>query len=305
MKPGNRPFLAVTFCLILFSACTKNDNPKTIYDTVTITKTDTLRLPPPNDTPNLTNGLVLYLPFTNGSMADSSGGGNTVTAVGGGGLGYDMHGYAQSAFNSNGNGQYLVVSNNGYYALDTAFSLSLDFMIRSTPSWNGVGVPGLMTLASLVNTANGNGPTFHIVMGPVSEPQNLYLAVQPSSNTCDNGGVVEPGNFDTTSFAPQIGAWYNLIITFSSGSLNLYVNGQSISSKNTGFNSLLFCNSANFVVGGWWNGDPESIDGEIDEVRMYNRSLSAVQIAWLARNFQIHSNAYEPGLQSGKAPMMQ
>jgi hypothetical protein len=53
------------------ASCTKNSNPKTIYDTVTVTKTDTLQLPPPDDTPNLTMGLVLYLPFTNGSFADS------------------------------------------------------------------------------------------------------------------------------------------------------------------------------------------------------------------------------------------
>ncbi|HEV2354198.1 MAG TPA: hypothetical protein VGR89_08145, partial [Puia sp.] len=155
MKLRNLPIVSCCSVLFLIAACTKDSPGKTIYDTVTVTKTDTLRLQPPDDTPNLTNGLVLYLPFTNGSMTDSSGGGNTVSQRGAGTLGYDMHGYAQSAFTGDGNGSYLMVSNNGYYALDSSFSISLDFMVRTESVFNGVGVPGLETLISLVDTLNG------------------------------------------------------------------------------------------------------------------------------------------------------
>src|ERR1700744_2363843 len=111
MNPLHSGLVVLFVCAGLMSACVKNSNPKTIYDTVIVTKTDTViqQLPPPNDTPNLTNGLVIYLPFTNGSYADSSGLNNTVTAVDGATLGYDMHGYAQSAYNGTGNGGYLMV----------------------------------------------------------------------------------------------------------------------------------------------------------------------------------------------------
>jgi hypothetical protein len=309
-KPGNMKVLNLgclvfAVCIGLF-ACTKNSNPKTIYDTVTVTKTDTVtvQLPPPNDTPNLTNGLVLYLPFTNGSMADSSGFNNTVTAVGGATLGYDMHGFAQSAFTSNGDGQYLMIGNNGSITFDTAFSLSLDFMIRSVPDFNGIGVPGLMTLASLVNVSNGDGPMLHVGMVGYAEggvPQPMDIGINGAANGCTTYGAGGPAQEnDTTTWLPQVGAWYNLIVTFSSGSLNLYINGQNISSKTTDYTALLNCPDANFVIGGWWAGDPECINGEIDEVRVYNKTLSAQQIAWLARNFQIHSNAQRPGLQQGK-----
>src|ERR1700722_1655547 len=129
MKCKNLSYLVLAISIGLF-ACTKNSNPKTIYDTVTVTKTDTVQVLPPTDTPNLTDGLVIYLPFTNGSFADSSGLNNTVTAVNGAALGYDMHGYAQSAYNGTGNGAYLMVANNGSYKVDTAFAVSFDFMSR-------------------------------------------------------------------------------------------------------------------------------------------------------------------------------
>jgi hypothetical protein len=285
-------------------SCSKNASPPT-QDTVTVTKTDTLVLPPPNDTPNLTNGLVLYLPF-NGSFADSSGNGNTVTLVGGDTLGYDMHGWAKSAFTGNGDGQYLVIGNNGSYEFDTAFSLSLDFMIRSVPNFSGIGVPGLMTLASLVDLSNGEGPMLHVGMVGYAEwgvPQPLDLGINGAANGCDNIGIGGPALLnDTTTWIPQVGAWYNMIVTFSSGSVNIYINGQNISSKTADYTTLLNCPDANLVIGGWWQGDPESINGEIDEVRVYNKTLSAPQIAWLSRNFQPNSISTKasPGIKSNK-----
>lgn len=302
-------FLCCVAALFFTNACTKNSNPQPIHDTVTVNHYDTTTLTDTViqkiDTPDIKTGLVLYLPF-NGTFADSSGSNNTVTAVNGASLGYDMHGYASSAFTSNGNGQYLMVSNNGAYALDTAFTISLDFMIRSAPTWNGTGVPGLMTLASIVTVADAYGPTFHMGMTVPGEPQYLDIGLNPSSNSCGNTGAGEPDNLnDTTSFAPQVGPWYNMIVTFSSGAMNVYINGKQISSRTAAFSSLLFCSNSNFVVGGWWSADPECINGEIDEVRLYNRSLNAQQIAWLSRNFQITSTNAQPTLATGRGRSIQ
>lgn len=298
--------LALFSGLVLFGfaiGCTKNSNPSPpVHDTTTLIRHDTTRLNDTVvqklDTPDLKTGLVIYLPF-NGSLADSSGLANSVYAVNGASLGYDMHGYPNSALTDNGNGQYLQIPNNGSYALDTAFSISLDFMIRTAPAWNGLGVPGLESLVSLVNTTNADGPTFHVVLGPTNEPQYLYLGVNNSTNGCGSIGSLAGTLFDTTSFAPQVGAWYNCIITFTSGTVKVYVNGKLNSSATAAFQHVDFCPSASFVVGGWWSGDPESINGEIDEVRLYNRTLNPKQIAWLSRNFQLNSTKLSPGLQTG------
>lgn len=290
--------------LIAYFGCSKNPNPTPpVHDTVTVIKTDTLLVPKVVDTPNLTNGLVLYLPF-NGSMADSSGNGSKVGILDGATLGYDLHGYPQSAFNSTGAGTRLVVANNGAYAVDTAFSLSFDFMIRSNPYYLGGGnYNNLMCFLSIVDTANGNGPTFSVGMVNPSLPQNFQFSLNSSASNCgspSNANLID--NADTTNFVPQLGSWYNAICTFTNGKASVYINGQLISTATLAFSSVLFCSSANLVVGGWWNGGPENVNGEMDEVRMYNRTLTAAQIAWLSRNFQASSTKTTPGLKSGSAP---
>jgi Concanavalin A-like lectin/glucanases superfamily len=287
--------------LVIFIACTKNTNPTPpVTDTVTITKTDTLILPPPNDTPNLTNGLVLYLPF-NGSFADSSGLGNTITPVNGAALGYDMHGYAQSAFTSSGNGAALLVSNNGAYAVDTAFSVSFDFMIRSNAYYYGGGnYSGLENFLSIVDNSNGNGPTFAVGLNIPGTPQYFNFGVNSSTSDCDSSGDDNPFNRDDTSkLIPQIGSWYNAICIFSHGTCSTYINGQLASSKTGYTDSVLFCPNANFIIGAWWGGT-ESLNGELDEVRFYNRTLNPKQIAWLSRNFQPNSISTKasPGIKS-------
>jgi hypothetical protein len=283
-------------CLIAVSlvySCVKSSNPSsTVYDTSYITKYDTVLVPQKLDTPNLTEGLVLYLPF-NGSFADSSGSGNTVVATGSVSLGYDLHGYAQSAFSSSGNGR-LVVSNNGAYAVDTAFSLSFDFTVT--------GHSSLVTFLSIVDTVNGNGPTFNCGMNAVSSPQVFNFGTNTSAGGCNNSGDNNSQNVSaTTNFIPQIGSWYNAICIFTNGNLSVYINGQLQGTSTVTNPTVLFCPSSNFVIGGWWDNG-ENMIGELDEVRFYNRTLTAQQIAWLSRNFQPSSTKVNIGVKTGGAP---
>lgn len=309
MKSALFLLLAGITALVTVYACNKAANPQPpIHDTVTVTKTDTLVLPPVNDTPNLTQGLVLYLPF-NGSFADSSGNNNIVTPLGGAALGYDLHGYANSAFISSGNGARLVVGNNGSYAVDTAFSISFDFVIRSNTYYYGGGnYTGLMTFLSIVDTTNAFGPTFDAGLNNPASPQTFTFGVNSASSSCDNTGTSNVQNVaSTTNFTPQIGSWYNAICIFTQGTLSVYINGQLQGTQTSLNPAVLFCPNANFVVGAWWSGggnlsNLESVNGELDEVRMYNRTLTAQQIAWLSRNFQPTSTSMTPALKTGRAP---
>jgi len=310
MKSPHPFLLAGTIALVTFYACNKATNPQPpVHDTITVTKTDTLVLPPVNDTPNLTEGLVLYLPF-NGSFADSSGNNNTVTPLYGAALGYDLHGYANSAFSSSGNGARLVVANNGSYAVDTAFSISFDFMIRSNAYYGGGGnYTGLMVFMSIVDTATGNGPTFDVGLTTPSAPQDFTFGVNSASSGCGSTGDNNPQDVGggPTSFVPQIGSWYNAICIFTQGTLSEYINGKLVGTSTNLNSSALFCPNANFVVGAWWSGgnnpsNLESFNGELDEIRMYNRTLTAQQIAWLSRNFQPTSTKASPGIKNGGSP---
>jgi len=49
--------------------------------------------------------------------------------------------------------------------------------------------------------------------------------------------------------------------------------------------------NAKFVVGGWWSGGPLSINGKMDNVRLYNRELSADEIAILSQYYQPTTNS--------------
>jgi hypothetical protein len=40
------------------------------------------------------------------------------------------------------------------------------------------------------------------------------------------------------------------------------------------------------MIGGWWKSDIVSIDGKIDEVRLYKRLLTDCEIAKLAETFK-------------------
>ena len=233
--------------------------------------------PPTTPVADLKKGLLVYLPF-NGSLADSSGNNNPTQIVGtGAGLTYDIHGYANSAFGSDGSSGRLEVSSNGSIQFDTAFSVSLSFMERV--------VTPRQALASMVRVETGKGPSFFI--GNSRDASNLWIGVPKSS--CDDYGSSDLT--DTTDFVPQPESWYNLICTFRNGVLRVYLNGNLFSQKTTSSYNSHVCPDAKFVVGGWWQNDPIPVNGKIDNVRLYNRELNAEEIAILSQYYQPTTNS--------------
>ena len=223
---------------------------------------------------NLKKGLLVYLPF-DGNIADSSGNGNTTTAVAGASLTYDEHGYSNSAFGSTGNGEKILVTNNGSIAFDTAYTLSYDFMIRSA---------GKQAFVSMVLNTSGLGPSF-ITGTPTLGSSTLEFSAVDTTGGCDtDGGTASTDNIST--FTPQTEAWYNFIAVYHKGLTQIYVNGALVSTKTGTVTKANLCTGAQMVIGGWWQNDPISINGKLDEVRLYNRVLNTDEIAELSKNFQ-------------------
>jgi len=228
---------------------------------------------------DLKKGLLLYLPF-NGSIADSSGNNNPTQIVGtGAGLTYDEHGYANSAYGSDGTGGRLQVTNNGSIQFDTAFSVSLSFMERV--------VTGSQALATMTNVTNAMAPTFHL--GNTMHTSSVLWLGIPRNSDCNSFATSDAS--DTSSFVPQAEAWYNVTFTFSKGVIKMYINGNLISQEvSPAFNTHV-CPDEKIVIGGWWDGDPEPINGKIDNVRLYNRVLNSDEIALLAQYHQPTTNS--------------
>ena len=282
--------LAVAFSI----GCAKNDPKPPVHDTVTVkntdtvTKTDTLYATKPDPTVNLNKGLLVYLPFS-GNIADSSGNGNPTTSTGNV-LTYDTHGYANSAFGATGSGEKVYVQNNGSIILDTAFSLSFGVMLNDNST---------ETYISMVDPVTGKGPSFIVGSTLLGYTKKIDVGVDDISLGCGNYGTNDNVNIaDSTGFIPNPGSWYNMIVIYHKGSLKFYVNGTLVSSKVGNGTQVLNCPNSQMIVGGWWNSDPQSFNGKMDNIRLYNRVLTTNEIAKLSSNYQITSNSVKPGLRN-------
>lgn len=294
-----------SLCLWIFSiACTKNPIPTpSVHDTVTVIKhdtalkhdttvrKDTIYGTKPDSTVNLTKGLLLYLNFT-GNIADSSGNNNPTTAVGNV-LTYDAHGYANNAFGATGNGERIYVTNNGSIKFDTAWAISLGFMVNDYRS---------ETYISMVDPATGQGPSFNFGNTLATLP---YLACGTGdvSTACNSIGIVNNLNItDSTNFTPVPGSWYNAVVIYHKGTVQIYINGTLISTKVGSGTRALLCPAAKVVIGKWWDGNPPdnlmNMNGKLDNVRLYNRVLTPHEIALLSSNYQVTSNSVKPPLRS-------
>jgi hypothetical protein len=265
---ASAPFVIIAaLCSTLIFSCKKDDTPAHH-------PTDSTGIV------DLKKGLLVYLPF-NGNIADSSGNNNPTRIAGtGGGLTYDIHGYANAAFGSDGTGGRIEVTNNGSIKFDTAFSVSLSFMERDNAA--------RQLFAAMVKVEDAKGPSF-VLGNSIPGAPNVWFGVINSSGTCDEYGDGKT-TVDTTSFVPQPESWYNLISTFHKGTLRMYLNGKLIDEKTTTDPYAHICPDAKFVVGGWWQYDPISINGKLDNVRLYNRELNPAEIAMLSKNYQPNSN---------------
>jgi hypothetical protein len=251
----------LTLCLIpalffvLIFSCKKNNSPAPVNNV------------------NLKKGLLVYLPFK-GNLADSSGNGNTTTAAGMT-LTNDEHGNANSAIQGTGNGERLLVTNNGSIKFDTAFTISMNCMIRSVKT---------QCFASLVNNSTGLGPTFEVCANIPNSPV-LDFAVIHNDAACNAPGSASVTT-DTSQYAVAPESWYNVIAVFHKGTLQLYVNGALVSTKTGATTTCRICPDAKLIIGGWWDNDPISVNGKLDEVRLYDRVLNSDEIASLSENFK-------------------
>jgi hypothetical protein len=247
--------------------CTKTPPP--VHDTVTVIKkdtlTDTIYATKPDPTVNLKNGLLVYLPFS-GNIADSSGNNNPTRAVGSV-LAYDAHGYANSAFGATGNGEKIYVTNNGSIKFDTAFSVSFGFMVNDGRK---------STFACFVNPANAYAPSFNI---GVTIPNLPYFGF-------GTGDIA-----DTTSLIPVTGAWYNAVCIYHKGGAKIYINGKLAAFQQGIGTQANLCPASQLIIGAWWDGDPQGMNGKIDNFRLYNRVLTTNEIAILSSSYQVTSNS--------------
>lgn len=220
---------------------------------------------------NLNLGLKAYYPFS-GNANDASGNNNnpvfnnaTLTA--------DRFGNANSAFHFNGTSSYIQIPNSPSLNMGTTLSLC---------AW--VKPQGFYAGPCHGNSILGKGNT--------GTTPGLYL-LWYDDNAGTNGVNCSGGPVNTAvenfygagcmtaspGYTPyiQTNQWYNVIVTYDGTTARLYVNCQLKNSVSQA--GLTFTNADDLFIGKLFSAAfPYWVNGDIDEVRIYDRALTVDEV---------------------------
>lgn len=238
--------LIPTLTLLFLGSC----KPATVEDTLT-QQPDTLD-----------QGLVLHLGL-NGNLGDQSGHDNDGVSTPGAVPGLDRQNRENRAYTLDGTGG-IVVSESASLDLSEAQAVTLATWVFLSPSPN----PS-MAVISNDDTLNS---------------QALYLGLETTlGSTTATFRFHAPGGWHQVNGGSVIpvGEWVFLAATHDGTTARLYVNGVS---EATGDQPALWGSLQGFTIGYFDSveiGPGSHLKGSIDEVRLYNRALSAAEVARL------------------------
>ena len=202
-----------------------------------------------------TDGLVAYYPF-NGNANDESGNGNN-GIINGAVLTTDRFGNANKAFNFSGNDDYISAKDSS--SLDITEQLTLSAWIDTENSLESGYI-----IKKGQSGGDENYSIFMINRDPIARvhaSNGLYYSVRTSENTIGS-------------------AWTHSVGTYNGNQLSIYVNGIL---KNKGaVPRNLISNSSDLYIG--LDFQTSEFQGKIDDIAIYNRSLSESEIQRLFNN---------------------
>jgi len=273
-------FVVLVSLQINVSSCQKEVVTDTLYVKDTITIRDTIKI---TDSSNcncydLSDGLVAYYNFNNGTLKDSSGNNNHITfsnAV----KTTDRFGRADNAYSFDGVNSYMKVPNSASLNPSKAITLMATFKIKGYYSANCVN-----------NQVFGKGwndfiDGFYIMRFGSTVGCNAAVDTSKEVFSGSFGNLGARAGAADNSFI-QSNQWYNVVFTYAEGESKIYVNGvlkNTVSNQTAAFTP----NTQELFIGR--HGDPQypySFNGVIDEVRIYNKALCANAVKQLANSKQ-------------------
>jgi hypothetical protein len=232
---------------------------------------------------NPTGGLVAWYPFDGNLTNDASGNGHNGITYGGVSLTTDRFGNPNSALHCDGATGYIRVptqlTGNNPFTWTFWFCPGFTNTIQTGSLLNEGGNPG----------AGGVSPCIWINNGGYAGTIDFY-------HYGSSGGIHLVSN---TRAQWNSNAWYFVSITSdASGDRCLYVNGVCENSDN---DQQFGQGEGNFYIGARGSYDTDYFLGGIDDVRVYNRALSAQEIQQLyeggstVSQFNVQFNPVLPG----------
>jgi len=218
-----------------------------------------------NALPPVRNGLVLELDA--GQRASYPGTGNTW---------YDLSGNSLNGTLTNGptfsgigaTSSIVFDGTNDYVdcGYNSTINSSSQFTIECWYKSSNISIEGILFSTNTYGSTPANG--YHVEI----YQSKLLFQVFPSTSTVQS------------SITLSNNVWYHLVSTYSSGTINLYVNTVSGGSGTYTFNS----STGNLLLGRYPQGQ-YSLNGQMSSIRFYNRALSAYEIK---QNFDFYRTRY-------------
>ena len=206
---------------------------------------------------NITEGLVAYYPF-DGNANDASGNGNH-GVVHGATLTADRFGNENGAYRFDGNDWIEVESSSSLSLLTSNMSLMTWVKIDSQSGW----IPFLCK--------GRTARQFGLELG-ISGNGEIRIFVNDFNST-GNGSQVETV---APSGSITVGEWYHIAISYTGEKLVSYINGVQAASIDV--SDSFAQNDDSLYIGKDPPDATEYYRGELDDIRIYNRALSAAEV---------------------------
>ncbi|MDO6431418.1 LamG-like jellyroll fold domain-containing protein [Flavitalea sp. BT771] len=215
---------------------------------------------------DLTTGLRAYYPF-NGNVNDATGNGYNGVLINGPTLTTDKAGNPNGAYNFDGIDDYIQIPTSTDISPTDELSVAMYFY----PTRHQVA-----TMVGKVNYTDGLGIQFQAAMDFSLYP-GIMFGVNAAATGC--AGIHLNDSYTNSGTVFALNQWHCFVATFKKGVHKLYVDGVLVSTVNAGFTDLNQCPHGAIQIGSWWSGNPLFFQGKIDEVRIYDRELSAADAA--------------------------
>ena len=224
---------------------------------------------------NIDSGMVAFYPF-NGNANDSSGNGNHAAEVTAS-LTTDRFGNPDAAYNFGGvtNQQYIKIPNSPSLQFTDQATFSLWVKMNSYYGLHGWGY--------------WTDLGYHILFAKDELGCCLSQGIQGLANgefvaDISSNGVNSGIQFSDTVSGSAIGQWMNLTWVYTATQARMYVDGQ-IRKTTDGVTSFTNANLKELYFGRQNQQREFWLNGQLDDIRFYNRSLSDEEIRRIADSF--------------------